>query len=160
MLQKLAVGVAVAIILIGGLSALSLGFEDSVGGAGDHETVVNESFTVEHGQRIVLAESELEEVVYDRQRNVTVYNQSGAAVAPDGNWSWTRENGTLVVESGAPALADASTAEITYGYREPTPTQRRALEVTRLPMAIGDALMLLFMVATVGGGLLMLSRRT
>lgn len=159
MLQKLAVGVIVAVILLGGLTAVSFAFEDSVGGSGEHQGVENESFTVDQGERVTLSESELDEVVYDRQSNITVYNDTDTLVQPDGNWTWTRDNGTLVVDSSSGALANNTSATVTYGYREPTETQSLTLQIARLPMELGDALMLLFMVATVGGGLLMLRRQ-
>jgi hypothetical protein len=158
MQEKLAVAVLVGIILFGGLTAIGGAYEDSVGGSGEHNAVVNESFVVTHDSRVTLVESEQPNVVYDRQTNISVF-QNGTAVAASGNWSWARDNGTLVIASAAPGLANESTATATYGYRSPTNTQQLALDVAGFPMAIGDALMLLFVVALFGAGMIMLTRR-
>lgn len=160
MLDRLVAAMLVGVVLFGGLTAIYFAFSDSVGATGDHQAEINESVSVDHGDRVTLADSELAEVVYDEESNVSVYNQSGAAIAPDGNWSWTQDNGTLVWDSNPQYLANGSTAEVTYGYREPTDSQSLALFVGTLPMQLGDAIMLVFLAATMGGGLLMIRRAT
>lgn len=110
--------VAVAVLVLVGISAVSSGLHD----AGDHAAVKNESFAPNAGI-VELANSDQDDVAYDEARNVTVYNNS-SVVNPDGNYSWVRANGTLDVESES-YLASKSSANVSYGFAELSADQQQ-----------------------------------
>lgn len=158
--RRVFVVAAVGILLFTGLAAVNAAYTDSVGATGDGNEVVNESFTVNQGNRTYLAESNQTEVVYND--TVSVYNENDTLVESNGNYSWATENGSLVVETGASALPDNTSANITYGWNAPTDEQKLARDVGTIPMQLGEQLLtmlgavlviaVLFLLANQAGG--------
>lgn len=110
--------VAVAVLILVGISAVSSGLHD----AGDHSAVENESFTPSAGI-VELANSDRDDVAYDERSNVTV-THNNSVVDPGGNYSWLRQNGTLDVESGS-YLASKNDANVSYGFAELSANQQQ-----------------------------------
>jgi len=107
---------AVAAVLIGATAGAQLAFEDT----GDHTTVEETFATGSVGERVVLNDSNRDNVFYDR--NVDVLNDTSETMVQGADFDWNDRNGTLTVESTA--LASQSNATITYGYNLPNESQR------------------------------------
>lgn len=106
----------VAMLLVAGASAMSTSFQDS----GQYQAVTNESFEPTGGAVSTLAESDRDDVLYNR--SATVYDVSGAtdtvASEPE-DYTWFEGNGTVLInETGS--LAGDSSANISYTYFDST----------------------------------------
>lgn len=147
MRSALAALVVVAGILMAGVGAVAVQYEDSVLGANDRQTF-NESFTVDEGTVHEFAESN-RDVIYNATVTVT---QSGTVIEQDGNYTWHDTNGTLAVLVGS-HLSDGGTAFNEYQLTEPENSQRLVRDLGSLPAQYGDALLIGFGAAIVLGAL-------
>lgn len=115
--------VALAAFLFIGFFVVDAGVQSSL-----HDvTVTNESFTPGGGNLSAFENSQLNRATYDE--SVTVRNGSDGATFPEsGNYTWFSGNGTLQTTANS-ALANASSATITYGYNGQTLEQTKATNI-------------------------------
>lgn len=113
--------VLVGLLLVGGAAALS----GSLTEGGQQLDVENESWqpstTFES-----LEHSNIQDARYDER--VVVVNKSGNLMAPNVDYVWNDENGTVRAVSGGRLVGDNS-AKIDYGYSVPTAKQKNVAEV-------------------------------
>lgn len=147
MRSALAALVIVAGILMAGVGAVAVQYEDSVLGANDEQTF-NETFTVDEGTVHTFAESN-RDVIYNS--TVTV-KQSGTLIEQDGNYTWHEGNGTLTVLLGSD-LTDGADASNEYQLTAPQDEQRLLRNVGNLPAQLGDGILIALTAAVVLGAL-------
>jgi len=120
-------------------------------------TIDNESFQPAGGNVSVLDKSNLSFADYNG--TVTVRNASTGSVFPEaGNYTWTEGNGTITPDVNSD-LANASTAEITYGYRGLSQEQTAVASVVVQLQGIAGELALLFGAVLTLGGLTLMGAR-
>lgn len=131
MSRAIAAIMALAVLASGGVYAMDAALET----AGSHETVENESWTVDIGNATELADSNIEGAYYDD--TVTVRNNTDDIMTEGVDYEWLRHNGTVKALSGG-NLTDGNTANITYGYDETTQEQRRLAGLAgQIPRLLG-----------------------
>lgn len=128
----------VAILFMGVVAGVNVGFEDTVRTSANAQVVENESWTVNEGTVTTLDESN-RDVVYSDE--VTV-RQSGTVYEANGNYSWIQSNGTIRASTGSD-LTDGSSAEVTYDYSVPSEQQRLQRDILMfVPGTVGETLII------------------
>jgi len=151
----LLVVVGIPILLMGSVMAIQGAYTQSVTGA-NPQINVTDTINVTHGETYQLAESELEDVVYIEESDVTV-DQGGTTYDAEGNWTWNRGNGTIVVDENS-QLTEDTDANVSYGYHEAQGQQVAAKSISMTPALLGDTLILVAMVAVLLGSVVLFSR--
>lgn len=109
--------VAVALLLVSGVTATSASFQSS----GERTTVEAESFDPQAGNVTVLADSNFPNAIYSD--SVIVRNNKGARMAPGEDYVWYASNGTIETLAGG-RLEGKQNAQVTYSYSEPSENSR------------------------------------
>jgi hypothetical protein len=126
--------IAVMLFLFMGAAAIDAQRSTAVRGTGDQTTITNETFSPAADSTITLSESNRNVSVYGE--TVDVY-QNGATIVPEGNYTWNVGNGTITIPSGT-GLNTSETANITYGYYDPTGEQSVITTIATLGINFGD----------------------
>lgn len=142
-----------AILLFGAVGAVQQGYDEAVRSTGNFTEYDNETFDSTGGQLDTLDESN-RDVLYSEEEDVEVWNQSTAngtnatLVLRAGNYTWYDHNGTVLTKANS-YLANVSNTNstITYGTYEPKNEQRLARDLTILPASMGDAILLIGILA-------------
>ncbi|MUV59784.1 hypothetical protein [Halobacterium sp. CBA1126] len=154
--QRIVGLVFVAILLMAGIGIAQSGFQTAVT-EGQPGSTVHEQWTVNTGEPVSLSESNRDNVVYQAATDVSV-TADNQTVAQSGNWTWNRHNGTIVALAGG-TLSDGETANITYGYAEPSNEQSLAKETMMfVPGTLGDVLILVLGIALLLGAFVVMAR--
>lgn len=113
-MRALIILLAVAMLVLVGAAAAN----SALTTAGQHETIVNETFTPDSGNITTLNQSNrVDCCIYDR--TVTVYDEKGSLAVNQTDYRWYPSNGTIKTLSGGELDGDNS-ATITYGFSTPT----------------------------------------
>lgn len=152
MLNRIIALVAIVVILMAGVGAISSQYQSAVRGATD-ATTQNESITPTNGDTITLAESN-RDVVYND--SVTV-SQNGTVYEPSGNYTWNDANGTIAISSSS-GLDGNTTAYVDYGFHQPSSNQRLARDVSMLPAQYSGGLVEVLSAAMILGAVAIMFR--
>jgi hypothetical protein len=127
----------VILVLLGAFGALS--FQASLESGGQTQVVTNETFTPDASNITTLSESDRDDVVYARDRAVTVRDSNGTEMQPGSDYEWRRSNGSLRTVAGGDLDGEPS-ANITYSYAFIDDDQRLfASLLSRIPTILGLA---------------------
>jgi len=133
--------IGVGILLFAGLWGIQAQRTDAVAGNGLQTDIVNETINTTNatGDVITLAESNRGTgTIYDEQVAVELY-QNNSSVDPTGNWEWLRDNGTLQITSPTGLnTSQNATANVSYGYNEPTDQQAWITDIGLLGFQLGE----------------------
>jgi hypothetical protein len=117
MSKGIVVLVAVALLLLGGITATSAAFAES----GEQTEISGENFTPQAGTVTTLSDSNVPTAIYDDDVKVLDENESRVIAGED--FVWYDSNGTIKTVAGGRLDGDTS-ASITYGYSEPSDSSR------------------------------------
>lgn len=133
--------IGVGVLLFAGLWGLQAQREQAVRGNGDQTDIVNETISTANatGEVITLNESNRDAVVYDGIESIDLY-QNSTNLDPSGNWDWIAENGSVqITDPTGLNTSTNATANVSYGYNEPSGRQDWATSISLLPAQIGEA---------------------